>query len=111
MTDLAPNDPRHGTLTGYSAPLRCKCTVCLVARNAYVRTYRQRRSRAGLNARGRPYKRDPEMYRRLPAKPEPVRNLCLRCECGGTFRSVDALALHTGTAHGRRPTISERTPS
>jgi hypothetical protein len=45
MTDLAPDDPRHGTVNGYTN-LRCHCQPCKDAFAGYVRKRRAER-RAG----------------------------------------------------------------
>lgn len=42
---LAPDDPRHGTTTGYRAH-RCRCDRCRSALADYMREYRHRTGRS-----------------------------------------------------------------
>lgn len=62
----------HGTIGGYTNHA-CRCDGCRAAQTEYRRTaqswraWRARNRRAGLNARGKPYKIGPDDARRKVA--------------------------------------------
>lgn len=50
---LAPDDPRHGTLTGYGRSHRCRCNLCKAARAAYQREWIEKNKRNPLSTDSR----------------------------------------------------------
>ncbi len=58
MSELAADDPRHGTSVGYTYH-RCRCDACRTFQREYLRSYRKRnptKYREGKNADNASYR-------------------------------------------------------